>query len=266
MAQHPFSKGIADNSPTAETDEWSVAYDFLSGMMAETLVVLDFCGKNFQYMPRYGYKQDTSIALGYDFLKKMIHPEDMYFGENIHTIILDSLNSDELQVNQVNYFSFLLQIKSTLLFNGKCDYLMTYIKLKPRWVNGLLRYGICMLSPSIIRKQKNQLCVHYKNMDYADYSFKTKKWEYHKYSPLSDRQKEVLIWAQQGLSLKETANKMNISDKTIENIRGILFEKFGVNTIEQAILFAFNRRLIFHSPPARPIPEAKAIRQKKQKE
>jgi len=41
---------------------------------------------------------------------------------------------------------------------------------------------------------------------------------------------------------------MNISEKTIENIRKTIFEKLGVNTIEQAIQYASNRRLIYHVP------------------
>ena len=85
-------------------------------------------------------------------------------------------------------------------------------------------------------------------MDYSYYSFRTNQWKHYIYSPLSKRQKEALIWAQQGLSLKETANKMNISEKTIENIRKTIFEKLGVNTIEQAIQYASNRRLIYHVP------------------
>ncbi|MDR1223235.1 MAG: helix-turn-helix transcriptional regulator [Tannerella sp.] len=75
----------------------------------------------------------------------------------------------------------------------------------------------------------------------------------------------MLVWAQQGLSLKETADKMNVANKTIENIRRTLFEKLGVNTIEQAIQYASNRRLIYHSPPVHSKTAPKAIKQRKQK-
>lgn len=61
---------------------------------------------------------------------------------------------------------------------------------------------------------------------------------------INEKQKQVLIWAQQGLSLKETADKMNVSNKMIENIRTTIFEKFEVKSIEQAIQYASNRRLI----------------------
>jgi DNA-binding CsgD family transcriptional regulator len=257
---------ILDCSPTMNAGEWSIVYDFLSSMMTETLIVLDFDLKNFRYIPNNdvilcGYTQETPKALGYDFFKEAIHPKDLSFGKNVYNTILDSLNNDELPA-QVNYFSFLLRIKSSLLSNRKSDYLMTYVKLKPQYLNEQLRYGICMLSASVIRKQDNQLCAHYKNMDYSDYSFKTKKWMHHQFFPLSKRQKEMLVWAQQGLSLKETADKMNVACKTIENMRQTLFEKFGVNTIEQAIQYASNRRLIYHSPPVPPETARKTIAQR----
>lgn len=244
-----------ENNPIMNVNERSIAYDFLSSMMADLFVVLDFERNNFQYIPSNNlllcdYMQKTTIALDYDYFKKTIHPKDAPFWENIHTIILDSLNNGELLVGEVNYFSFLLRVKSSLSSNAKSDYLMTYVKLKPQCVNDQLRYGIYMFSASVIRKQEHQLCAHYKNMDHSDYSFKTKKWKQYPFSPLSKREKEMLIWAQQGLSLKETAEKMSVADKTIESIRCTLFEKFGVNTIEQAIQYASNRRLIYHSPPA----------------
>lgn len=233
------------NFPVLDTEEWISAYNFLSDMIANTVVVFDFDKKTFKYIPN-DYVQNTPIEVDYEHVKNIIHPNDVSFLDNVYTVILDSLNNEELMTDHINYFSFILQIRKDWSLQGKSDYLMTYVKLKPQWVNGLLKYGICMLSASIIRKQDNQLCAHYKCMDYFDYSFKTKKWTHIPFSPLSKREKEMLIWAQQGLSLKETAIKMNVADKTIENMRYTLFAKFGVNTIEQAIQYAFNRRLLYN--------------------
>lgn len=222
-------------------------YDFLSSMIPDSFLVLDFDQKNFNHMSGNGL-----ISCNYmneifdcDGLKNIIYPNDRDFWEEVYCIIQDSLNNNILSIEQINYFSFLLRINSDLSSNDKSSYFMTYMKLKPQWENNRLRYGICILSASVIRKQNNQLVAYYKNMDYSTYSFKTKQWAYHSFSPLSKRQKEVLIWAQQGFSLKETAEKMNVADKTIESIRATLFEKFGVNSIAQAIQYASNRRLIY---------------------
>ena len=233
--------------------KWSIVYDFLSSMMNELFVVFDFKYKKIQYVSNNdlilsGHTQEISEDFSSDFVEKIIHPKDIIFWEDIHHIIVNSLDKGELLTDQVNYFSFLLRMKNPLLLNIKSGYLINYVKLKPVWINEQIRFGICMISASVVRKQNYQLYVYYKNMDYSEYSFKTKKWEYYSFSPLNKRQKEMLIWAQQGLSLKETADKMNVADKTIESIRCTVFEKLGVNTIEQAIQYASNRRLIYHSP------------------
>ena len=260
-----FFKEMQENNPTTDTDAWSIAYDFLSNMMTEALVVLDFKRRTFQYIPNHdlilcGYTQETPKMIGYNFFKEVIHPEDMPLWINIHNTLLDSLNNNKLPAEQVNYFSFLLRVKSFLSSNKKSDYLMTYVKLKPRWVDKQLRYGICMLSPSVVQKPDHQLYVHYNNMDYADHSFEINKWKHYQFSPLNKKQKEMLVWAQQGFSLKETADKMNVTTKTIENIRKVLFEKIGVNTIEQAIQYASNRKLIYQNFSVDPTTSRKVIK------
>ncbi|WP_446787773.1 helix-turn-helix domain-containing protein [Macellibacteroides fermentans] len=248
-----FFKGILDNNISMDVCGWLTAYDILSSMVSEAFIILDFKRKNIQYisnndMIMCDHTNEMSTTFCFDFFEKVIHPKDILFCHSIIDAILDSPNNDELLVDQVNYFSFLLRIKNSLSSNRKSDYIMTYVKLKPLWSNDKLQYGICILSVSVIRKQEHQLCVHYKNMDHSSYSIKTKKWKHYEFSPLSKRQKEMLVWAQQGLSLKETADKMHVTDKTIESIRWTLFDKFGVKTIEQAIQYASNRRLIFNSP------------------
>ena len=125
---------------------------------------------------------------------------------------------------------------------------MIYVKLKPIWTDEQLQYGVCLLSASVIQKPDRQLHVHYSNMDHAEYAFKTRKWTYRPFSPLSQRQKEMLVWSHQGFSVKDISEKMCASTKTIESIRQTLYERFGVNSIEQAIQYALNRRLIYHAP------------------
>lgn len=228
------------------TENYFIICDFLSSVISDSVVVFDFIQNSFHYVLKSCCSSCCCVEEKFDCdcFKKKIHPNDRFFFEKIYRIVQDSLNKNELSKDQVNYFSFLLRINNDLSSNKKSNYFMTYVKLKPQWENEQLRYGICILSASVIRKQDNQLFVYYKNMDYSSYSFVTRKWIYHSFSPLNKRQKQVLIWAQQGLSLKETADKMNVSNKMIENIRTTLFEKFEVNSIEQAIQYASNRRLI----------------------
>ena len=251
-----FFEGIPESIPAMDAGDLAIPYEVLSQMMIESLVVLDLQRKAV-YIPGHdlslsGYTHETLQGLGYDFFKKVIHPEDLSFWISTHNAIVDSLNNDELPANEINYFSFLLRIKSSILPPKESSYFLFYVKLKPRWVDERLHYGVCMLSASIMQKPDHQLRVHYYNWDYSDYSLNKKQWTYHPFSPLSLREREMLAWAQQGLSVKKTAEKMNVSSKAVESIRKGVFEKLGVNTIDQAIKYASNRLMIYHFPPAKP--------------
>lgn len=220
-----------------KTEGHCMICDFLSSMIGESFIVFDFksLSKSVFCVERF---------FDYEGFIKIIHPNDRIFLEDVCSTIRNAIDNSELQIDEINYFAFLLQISSGLLPNEKSDYFMTYVKLKPQFDNGRLSKGICLLSASVMRKQDNRLLAYYKNTDYSSYSFQKKEWEYFSFSPLTGRQKEMLIWAQQGFSLKETAVKMSVSGKTIENMRSSLFEKLGVSSIEQAIQYASNRRLI----------------------
>lgn len=227
-----------------------MAYGLLSSMMTEAVVVLDFEHNKIRNISDNGLllqncMSDNLDTMSFVYFKKLICPEDLRFGEEILDIVLNSISNENLESDEIDYFSFLLRIKNPLSSNHKPNYIMMYVKLKPQWDNFKLRYAVSLFSISVIRKQNYQLCVHYENKDRSEYSAKSRTWEYYSYSPLSRRQREMLIWAQQGFSLKETAEKMNVADKTIECMRHTLFEKLGVNSIEQAIQYAFNRRLMY---------------------
>jgi len=246
-----FFKGIYDSAPEIDKEKLCISYNTLSNLMIEPIVVLDFQKRNFHYMPKHdlclcGYTHEESINMGYSFFKGAIHPNDLPFWIAVHDAVLNSFENGDLLASEVNYFSFLLQIINSLSTSKKTKYLLINVKLKPQWYMEQLRYGICMLSPSFMKKPDYKLCAYYNNRDHYDYSFKTKKWIHIKFSPLSRRQMEMLVLAQQGLSLKDTADKMNISVKTVDNMRHELFYKWEVSSIDQALQYASNHRLIYH--------------------
>ena len=228
-----------------------IIYESLSTMINDILLVFDFTTMRL-FIPNSVlisnfFLSNAQETYDYVYLKDLIVPNDIIFLKRAYDIIKNGVK-DNFEPQNINYFSFFLRLKNLLVRTDNNNSLTFYVKLKPFWENGQLRHGIVLLSASVTHVQENYLYIYYKNMDYSYYSFRTNQWKHYIYSPLSKRQKEALIWAQQGLSLKETANKMNISEKTIENIRKTIFEKLGVNTIEQAIQYASNRRLIYHVP------------------
>jgi len=61
------------------------------------------------------------------------------------------------------------------------------------------------------------------------------------FSSLSPREREVLTLIAEGLSNARIADRLSISEKTVRNHVSNLFDKLGVWTRAQAIVFAMER-------------------------
>ena len=70
------------------------------------------------------------------------------------------------------------------------------------------------------------------------------------FAPLSPREREVLALLSEGLSNADIAEGLGISEKTVRNHLSHLFDKLGVWSRAQAIVFARERG--FAGEPRRP--------------
>lgn len=61
---------------------------------------------------------------------------------------------------------------------------------------------------------------------------------------LSLQQRSVLQLAWDGLSVKDTAQAMGLSDKTVKNYRSNIYQKFGVGNVEGMLRQGVERGLI----------------------
>lgn len=61
---------------------------------------------------------------------------------------------------------------------------------------------------------------------------------------LSPQQRSVLQMAWDGLSVKDTAWAMGLSDKTVRNYRAHIYQKFGVDNVEGMLRQGVERGLI----------------------
>ena len=63
------------------------------------------------------------------------------------------------------------------------------------------------------------------------------------FKDLTDREKEILRYISQGLSNKEIATKLYLSDKTIRNTITSIFKKINVKDRVQATIYAINNKI-----------------------
>jgi DNA-binding CsgD family transcriptional regulator len=246
-----FFEGIPEQAPVTDRVEKSFSPGDFSEMMMEAVYIIDFQKQNFCHVADHGFflcghSREDAMNAGYDFFYRVIHPADRPLWVKMHNIIIKRLCCTDLQRNSLNYFSCTFRIKSSRQTGKRQDYLMAYQKLKPIWQNEQLRFGICLLSSSIIRQTGN-LRICYKNsLDCEEYVFESRTWQRQKDIPkLTDREKDILKLSKQGKSSKEIAEILFISEKTTRNIETGLYQKLGVHSMIEAVIFATNHRIIF---------------------
>ena len=248
-----FFKGIPESILADNEDKIAMECADISSMMSEALIVLDFQKRNCLYVSsHYLFSLDYTLQKikeeGYEFFRIVLHPDDLPLWRNIHIAILKSLYNNKLPAERINFFGCALRLRSFLSDEDKKpDYLMAYLKIKPKFQDGIPRWGICLLSIAVVSKPGN-LCVYYDNHDYSVYSFITGKWTFHSFAPLSKREKQILVWSQQGLTNQEMADKLHLTVKVVEKAKTSLFDELNLDSFSKKLQYANNRCLIYQSP------------------
>ena len=252
-----YFKGIPiDDHPVCE-DNIFLHHDLITGMMIEAVCILDFQKRNFYDVSDHGfflcgYTQSEVKSMGYNFFNEIIHPDDMFLWVKMHNAILNYLQEQDFEAEGGSYFSCAIRIKYGIQFKKTPFYMMSFVKLKPVFVDRRLKYGLCFFSASPDEKSGN-LQVHFKEENiYNQYSFTGKKWISKKMLKLSLREREILMLYQQGLSRKNTADTLCVSDKTIKNTRSRILKKSGAKEMIHVESFANTHRLIYNDRTTKP--------------
>jgi len=241
----PTITGNVGETPCFSVEEFA-------SMSMEAVYVLDFFKRNFHFVANRdfflcGHSVDEARSLGYEFFPEVIHKDDLPLLAEMHAAILIRLCCMS-EPHKNNYFSFAVRIKN------RVGHLMVYHKLKPIFVDGHLRYGLCLLSSSVLNAS-GHLCAHYANgIDFDEYTTTYRRWQKNtNRQPLSEREKDVLKLLKQGKKNNEIGSKprkpglLPISIATLRNDLDSIFEKLDVSTRMQAVIYATNRHLVYSS-------------------
>jgi DNA-binding CsgD family transcriptional regulator len=246
-----FYENIAISMMTGD-ENCVVTIDTFSDLCIEAIYVIDFQKRCFSYVSDHnlflcGHTKDEVLRLGYAFYAEIVHEDDLPRLVEMHREILKCLCNPDSINNEISYFSCTFRIKNYIQQGKRPKYLMVYQKLIPKFVDNEIRYGICLITSSVIKKTGN-LRLYYKNkLQFDKYSFTTRKWTKQNIEHLTERAKEVFILIKQGKILKEIANEIHISYKTLQNITASIYKEFNVHTIEEATIYITNHLLLFHS-------------------
>jgi DNA-binding CsgD family transcriptional regulator len=246
-----------------------IEIDTFANLCIEAIYVIDFKKRCFSYVSDHdlflcGHSKDEVLRLGYDFYSEIVHKDDLPLLAKMHQEILKCLCTPDSINDDIHYFSCTFRIKNYMQQEKCPKYLMVYQKLIPKFVDNEIRYGICLITSSVVKKTGN-LRLYYKSNPYFDkYSFITKKWTKQNIEYLTEQAAKVFILLKQGKILKEIAHEMHVSYSTVQNIIASVYKKINVHTIEEAIIYITNHLLLFHSNNHE-INEYRQIENKKQR-
>ena len=218
--------------------------DFAS-VSLETVYVVDFLNEGFHFVPNRGdflcgYSVTEVMSLGYGFLPTIIHDNDLPLLRDMYQAIRRRLFGKS-DLGCIRFFSFTIRIR----IKNESKYMMYYHKIRPIFIDGMLRYGLCMMRNSVLDTPGRLRAYLTNGKDYEEYSPKTKKWKRGIEEELTEQEKGVLRLAKRGKMGKVAAGKLCLGYQAYRNIGAAIYKKLKVKSLMQAVIYAFDHQLIF---------------------
>ena len=235
-----------------EDDGFFIRYlEILSSTLTESIYVIDMATNWFCYVSPNdlflcGHTVEDALLCGNDFYKKIVLPDDLPLWEKIFKAVLGYLSDFDENRAEIDYFSCTFRLQRKYSFSSlRTLPQMVYHRIKPIFGNDNLRYLVCSVRSSACKKTGN-LRLYCKNgMSYEEYNTATRRWKRKTIEPLTERERAILMLAQQGKSSGEIANYLCKGRNTIRNQIKPLFSKLNVHSMQEAVDFAGYHRLIY---------------------
>ena len=227
-------------------------FELFSSIVKESGYILDIKNRQFCYIQPNNlflcdYSVEEAFSLGYDFYEKIVYGKDLHLWALMHKAILLYLNENKDYRDDIDSFfcTFRLQRKVSFLKNPLPQ--MVYQQMKPVWEEHELRYLICTIDSSTAKESGNLLIFSKNGRTHKEYRIASRLWKHIMFEALTERERAILLLAQQGKTVKEIADDLYKGCHTIHNQITELFFKMEVHSMQEAIDLASNRRMIYIS-------------------
>lgn len=228
------------------------ARDFLQVVKAfenttyQSMYVIDYMKQGFDYVSDNrlflcGHTPEEFLAMGYEFYIRHTPLEDQQLLLKINEVgfkFYEQIPKEERRLYSITYdFHLITAQKRKILVNHK--YTPLFLTSE-----GLIWKALCLFSLSNNSKSGNiQIQRQGSNIIHV-YDGLRNIWKAKEKVSLNARETEILMYASQGLSINDIADKMCVAPDTIKFHRKKLFEKLEVPNISQAIAVATSYKLI----------------------
>lgn len=191
-----------------------------------------------------GFSVEEVLDLGYDFYPQIVHSEDLVLWTDMHKAVLRCLANYKGKHDEIDYFSCTFRLQRKCSFVSRPLPQMVYQRMKPVWIADRWAYLICTIKSST-SKEAGNLHMHFNDGLSKTYSLTTKRWKQQMKKSLTERERMILMLAQQGKSTREIADVLCKAHDTIRNQIKLLFVKLNLHTMQEAIDFVGTHRMIY---------------------
>lgn len=215
-------------------------FDWLSSVVTESFYVVDLLQKKICYVKTNRFLQ---LGLENDFHSNAIYKEDLSMWMTMFRIITQYLEMIGEKRNDINYFSCTFRLQRKCSFVSRPLPQMVYQRIKHIYEDGELRFLICIVKNTTTKSSGNLRVYNKGCMNFSEYDFVTNSWKQQVVESLTERERVILLLAQQGKSSREIANDLCRGENTIRNQIKSLFLKLKVHSMQEAIEYACNSGL-----------------------
>lgn len=211
-----------------------------------SLYLIDYQLGSFEYVsdnPLFlcGHTAEEVKKMGYSFYYNYVISSDLDLLIKINTVgfeFYDTIPLDERKEYTITYdFHIKDQEGNIFLINQK----LTPMLLTN---NGKIWKAFCSVSLSTEREAGNIKIFKKGSNKIYIYDLENNFWKTIEKKELSSREKEILQLSIRGYIINEIAEFMFISPDTVKFHRKKLFNKLGVNSISEAIMYVTNNKLL----------------------
>jgi DNA-binding CsgD family transcriptional regulator len=200
-------------------------------------------------------------------IKSMIGYDPREIIESGLDFVIDIFQKDDFKIYNETIFSQVIEFLKKTPQNEHGEYIFTYSyrmkKADGKWMNlfqqgsyitdpktKLPLYSIALINDISPLKKDNSMIfsIDKKGSESGLFNHKNILTNYYYPDPeeskLSKREREILGWLAGGLSSKQVADKLNLSESTIVNHRKNMLKKTNTKNIAELIRYAINKGLI----------------------
>jgi DNA-binding CsgD family transcriptional regulator len=251
-----FFEGICENNISMDESmdsSYLSSIEDLSSLLIGGVFVMDFQKRSLPVVSHRdiflcGHSVEYASQSGYDFFRETVHKDDLPLFIKIHRTILKSeYIIDEEQQSQIKYFHFTIRVKDHPQLYLSPNYLLLCYKIRPIFIKGKIRYGLCYITISQMLTPGNLRVYFNNNRKVEEYSFDINTWIKYDIESLTDREIEILRLTKRGFSEREIADIIHITYDRVRHIISNIYRKLNVKTVGQAVIHASNHLMLFAS-------------------